>query len=524
MAKVKYFDGEKNLWGERKPPKESVHPPLSGAKWVLSTTDLKEAEPSHSTDRLCENFCEFLGSHQPTIALLHCTQSLLSRVRANKHVRKNYALVEPKGGTDEVTVALVLVGIPVEASDAKEVKAFKTVLSFTAGNAKGASLSMIVAFAEPGNQRVSDVPSLKSVETDATIIAWNAPQSLSSQRDSSVREALKNAGYADALEKMADRAECGITWGFGVKSSKYEATQATMAVRNASEPRSLCITLALRSPLSALLDVPISRSTKTGAASVAKGGLLTDPAILSAEVSRTPGSEILMMLKKGSRWSVEQSFSLKPQDGKLTPHESAFDVSRLFSTVGEAVDWLNSGGFWPAEYCVVYSQVLYTDMVTPDRQSFRRYAKDNAKLVSHIVGNGNGISGGAAVSSVCSPVPPQIRANVVTDYSVLTARGGRSLLNGETVRKWSESSSIIIYQTTPREMKFNITHLVPLTKDVLRQAISYLNKNPKIPQEQNPLYDYRYDYALLQSVEHQGFWLIAAMHVPCDIVACRMVV
>lgn len=92
-------------------------------------------------------------------------------------------------------------------------------------------------------------------------------------------------------------------------------------------------------------------------------------------------------------------------------------------------------------------------------------------------------------------------------------------------REWSEGCCTIVYQLTPRDFKFNITQVVGLSKDNLKKAVYLLNRGKTATGKDanNPLQDYPYDYALLFSVERQGYWLLAATHVPCDIVACRMV-
>lgn len=516
MAKVKYFDLEKNLWGEKRPAKDSWHNLQPGMKWVVSNTDFKELE--HGTDRLYDSFCDLLNNSQPTVALLHGASQVLSRIKTHKTVRKNYALVEPRGNVDEAPVGFVLNTVPVEVVyETKDSKSLKTLVHLSLGNSKGSSLSLVVATADAG-QRTLELPfslkgNEKANEADMTLFACSMTSqggALAPHRDSAVREMCKGAHFVDALERLSDHSS-NSSWSLWLRSTKYDVHADRLGRRG--DPRHTVLTL---SPRSAIDVAPMTRSVK----STTKGGnaVLPDPAVLSAEVAsqgKSQGNEILMLLKK-NRWKLEQSFQLGP-DAKLSPQEAPFDLSRYFNSVEEAVKQLNNTKDWPADYCVVHQTVLYSDAMgpSPDRTSFRRYAKENHKLFPQTGFNGSSSANMVAAYSQ-RPTPSG------SEYALFNrARQGQL---SETPRSWCVSSSIIIYQTTPREMKFNITHLVPFSKDALRDTIRYLNRDPRIAQEKNPLYDYQHDYALLQSVEHQGFWLIAAKHVACDIVACRMVV
>lgn len=556
MAKVKYFDFDKNLWVEKKPSKELLLSPSKGAKWIISNTDFTNCDLG--MDRLNDIFCDFLVHTGPQAALLHCSNAALSRIKSNKSVRKSYALIEPRNQGDELTVVFVQSNIPVDVQEAKDVKGLRTLMYFTLGGgpssataAKSASssasssLSMIVAGSEPGAHSVFSrannevlFPSLLRIpqhqDADISVLASNLLHAGSSSshhhsRDP-LREACKAANYVDT-----DGQESGA-WAIMLRSSRYDF-EAQQAGRR-TEPRSTVVVLTPTARgNTGSIDIPMPRSAKTTGKGVGTP-VLTDPAVLSAEVSKSGSSEILQLLSKKSRWKVDQSFVLKGPEHKLNAQEALFDLSRFFASPNDAVDHLNANyKTWPLDYCVVHQHVLYSENAAPaDRLSFRRYAKENFKAVPTYVSAaspasatpGHAANGWGARNVSNSSLPP----SVVTpnDYAVIAQVLRQRTMEASAAgtksgpREWSESCTIIIYQTTPREMKFNISQLVPLTKDPLRHTILMLNKSPTIAQENNPLYDYQYDYALLQSAEHQGFWLIAAKHVPCDIVACRMAV
>eukprot|EP00388_Colpodella_angusta_P045715 GDKK01067042.1.p1 GENE.GDKK01067042.1~~GDKK01067042.1.p1 ORF type:complete len:228 (-),score=9.75 GDKK01067042.1:108-791(-) len=91
-------------------------------------------------------------------------------------------------------------------------------------------------------------------------------------------------------------------------------------------------------------------------------------------------------------------------------------------------------------------------------------------------------------------------------------------------RLWSEHSASIVYQTTPLEMRFDISGHVGQAKNNLASAIERLNSRNKKTDasgKPDPLSSFTYDYALLFNSDRQGYWLIACTDVPCDVVACR---
>lgn len=546
MSKIRYFDFDKNLWVDKRPSKETGHGLSPGSQLTVCPMDLKELE---SGDRQFENFVGFLAADQPTVVLLHHASSWISRIKSNRNVRKTYAVVEARGNSDDSCIALVVAAAPIEIIEAfKENKCLKPTMAFTVGNAKSASLAVLVLSVEAGIllQRSSadtSIP-LKASDADAIFLACNiSASSVTATREGStvIKEICKSSNYMDVIEQLSEKSpDAGSSysannWSFWLRSTKYEVIP-TPTSRNRRNDH-LCVTLGPRA--SPGVDMPVPRSAKAGSGGsvgLPKSNapqVLADPAVLSAESAvKTAGNDIFMLLKKNSpRWKLEQSFQLKPQDGKLTPQELLFDLSKYFNSPKEALEMLNMHPKeWVAEYCVIQQTVFYTDAVgTADRQLFRRYAKEYSLKFPGSSGPLASSLNTSASSLVPTPTSSLPQANLAASVWTQRAQTGNeySFSRGariipEVIREWSESSCIIIYQTTPREMKFNISQRVPLTKDALKQTILYLNKS--VPQERNPLYDYQYDYALLYSIEHQGFWLIAAKHVPCDIVACRMIV
>ncbi|RNF01543.1 hypothetical protein TraAM80_06914 [Trypanosoma rangeli] len=379
-------------------------------------------------------------------------------------------------------------------------------------------------------------------------------------------------------------------WSIWVKSSKFVVTHHTheaaapSAAAGASKTTPAITTVTLLSRGATTIAIPQPRSAKSGnqrgsPTSTSTPAIMTDPAILSAEAAgkgtmtaKSGGSVIIERLlqqqqqqqlqqqqlqqqqQAAPRWRTSHTYTLKNND-KLNSHELAFDVSAHFSSVPELVEALNSRAiYWPADYCVVHSVILASDNVGQGdkRVMFRRYAreyKNGAALLSQMVLPGGNVAFTTAANTTSSNVHGTVQEVIAEKASwlkrVVTVTnhasgdnngddippflpGTWALKREEEVRSriWDISWCTVVYQVTPREMKFNITSAVGLGKDNLQKAVQWLNlrsqSNAKVTHEkENPLRNYAYDYALLFSMELQGYYLIAATHVPCDIVACR---
>jgi hypothetical protein len=475
----------------------------------------------------------------------------------------------PKTDGKQAFRALVQVNIRIPSGPSLSI----TVLHMEPGASRRLTFAMALLRAHPN----VDIAVLLSNVTDGMNPNEDPYRELQTHR--------ATAGFVDVMEEGMERTSNWTTpWTVWLKSSKYSVVTSAAELLVGQEPRFLCTTLGVRGQANpnSTITIPMPRSAKSGrtrspSATPLSGTPqqpLADPAILSAETAKTstpspqPNSsatEILQRLMRQQqptqqRWKAAHSFVLKGSDTKLSSTEAVYDVSAHFANPNDAIDALNSKALnWPAEFCVVHNTVLCADTVAHcDRQAFRRYVRDNktnmnlssqimaattsfaaavaaapvvatpaaaAAAVAGVVAGAGGIPGGAA-----SVVAATVHAGDKQWPKPTTRSEMEEFLNfqrqlKESVRReWSESCCIIVYQITPREMKFNITPAIGLAKDNLKKAIHYLNHAKATSKETNPLHDYPYDYALLFSVERQGYWLIAATHVPCDIVACRMVV
>lgn len=285
------------------------------------------------------------------------------------------------------------------------------------------------------------------------------------------------------------------------------------------------------------------------------------------------------------RFRKDSAFHVKGSNRNFSSDEAQYDLSSHFSSVAEALDTINSGAFkWLADYFVVNHTILAAEHVSQcDLKGFRRYAQskpnpwsllkqagggaaregaDRADGASDRGASGSHTSGGVNVAQLLvEKVRKEAATRLQTQADDTTAappygapdastgRGshGNSKHTSSTnsahhapaahtlalhsqgpvsrPRVWAEACCTLLYQVTPKEMKFDISSLVGVTKGNLKLAITRLNTKKTmaaaLSEKPDPLLDYGYDYALLYCPERQGYWLLAATDVPCDVVACR---
>ncbi|KAH9601150.1 hypothetical protein LSM04_004111 [Trypanosoma melophagium] len=428
--------------------------------------------------------------------------------------------------------------------------------------------------------------------SDTLVLCSNLLVGCTESTGSEMHAMCTGKGFVDAAEEAGEKhSNNGSTheWSLWVKASKLSVTHFTHELSPSFAasghfakgfPPVTTVTLGPRSATT--ITIPQPRSAKSGnprgspstTATATTPTMITDPAILSAEAAgkvsggttKGPGSAIIERLlqqqqqqqhQSSPRWMISHSYTLKSNE-KLNSHESAFDISAHFATLSDAVEALNNKSiYWPADFCVVHGVVLVSDNIgqCDRRVMFRRYAREYKNSYSLIAqmfsyhgnntttsmntaantNNSNNNSSMAATSEKTSWLKRVAALSCHTSGDVSTENGSiipvsRALRREEELRTrtWDISWCTIVYQVTPREMKFNITPLVGHGRDNLTDAIRWLNirsqPNSVVTAahvKENPLQNYVYDYALLFSVELQGYWLIAATHVPCDIVACR---
>ncbi|CAG9573079.1 hypothetical_protein_-_conserved [Leishmania major strain Friedlin] len=569
-VKIKYFD-DNGGWSERKSAA------ASSAVFALKNITVANVDLNHVDTADVDRLQDLVVASAPTaVVMQNVSPATLSRIKSYSQIRKAYAVMETSRceQQEDSTIALLRLGLQCEPTEVPKTdgkQAFRALVQVNIRIPNGPSLSITVLHMEPGaSRRLTFAMALLRAHpnVDIAVLLSNVTEGMVLTEDP-YRELQANratAGFVDVMEEGMERTSNWTTpWTVWLKSPKYSVVASAAELFVGQEPRYLSTTLVVRGQPNSTIAIPMPRSAKSCRGKSPSGPPapgtpsqpLADPAILSAETVKTPmpapqtnssATEIIQRLMRQQqasqqRWKSTHSFLLKGSDTKLSTAEAMYDVSSHFANANDAVDALNSKALsWPAEFCVVHNTVLCADTVVHcDRQAFRRYVRDNktnVNLNSQIFAATTAFAAAVAAAPVVTPVAAAsagLAASAIpNDKQWPKATNVRSemeeflnfqrQLKESARREWSESCCVSVYQITPREMKFNITPAIGLAKDNLKKAIHYLNHAKTASKETNPLYDYPYDYALLFSVERQGYWLIAATHVPCDIVACRMVV
>ncbi|KPI85631.1 hypothetical protein ABL78_5312 [Leptomonas seymouri] len=574
-VKIKYFD-ENAGWSERKSA-AATNAVFAAKNIAVANVDMNHLDAA-DVDRLQDLV---VASAPTAVVMQSVSPATLTRIKTYPQIRKAYAVMETSRceQQEDSTIALLRLGLQCEPTEVPKTdgkQAFRALVQVNIRIPNGPSLSITVLHMEPGaSRRLTFAMALLRAHpnVDIAVLLSNVTDGMNPNEDP-YRELQSNratAGFVDVMEEGMERSPSWTTpWTVWLKSSKYSIVASAAELFVGQEPRFLSTTLGVRGQANpnSTIAIPMPRSAKSGrtrSPNATPQQPLADPAILSAETVKTsppspqPNSsatEIIQRLMRQQqatqqRWKLAHSFVLKGTDTKLSSAEALYDVSLHFSNPNDAIDALNSKALnWPVEFCVVHNTVLCADTVAHcDRQAFRRYVRDNktnVSLTSQIIAATTAFAAAAAAAPVATPgvgvATVAGNAGIASVVPATAHAGDKQWLKQTTRaeveefmsfqhqlkelvrREWSESCCIIVYQITPREMKFNITQAIGLGKDNLKRAIHYLNHSKSTSKETNPLHDYPYDYALLFSVERQGYWLIAATHVPCDIVACRMVV
>lgn len=442
-----------------------------------------------------KKFEALVVSNQPTLVVMHGLAPLCTTyIKDSAEIKKNYYLLEcPKveRNDDRNFTSMIIIRIGTQCAItqlAKPESGIRINAHLEIGAPLHSSLRISIISLEPCSsksrwnflQTVIKPPPPKVISE--TLLISDLTDGITNM-DEAIKETRNGAGYMDAFDAPTG------PWTLWLRSPKFVFCSPVCEIRH-DHPRYISATIIPRSgAASAAVSIPVPRSA-TGSKSPVAGGQslpVPDPAVVSVESSMQASNRGDGKHKRPLRsWRLRKRFE---HPNALIQQEVGFDLSSYFSKEEELYAELDSGRLeWPAEFCYINKMVLCSDNVSSvDRQAFRKYARDTKD---------NG------------------------DMTALMQEAISRWLTKYRARQWSENCCTIVYQITPKEMRYNITRKVGLGPENLKTAIKMLNRSVDSSKE-NPLMYYPYNYALLYSVERQGFWLIAERHVPCDIVACR---
>lgn len=309
----------------------------------------------------------------------------------------------------------------------------------------------------------------------------------------------------------------------GLKGTKYSMI-TNFAVNGAKPPAAA----ANSTPTG--MQIPQPRSAKASKSpNLVPTPMSVDPAIVSIEEPAHREPNVMDLLNNAKRvWKTDGTHMRQLQ--KPLSEFDDFDLTRKFNSLSECVEALNNGRLlWKLDFAIYGPNLLACDAVRNlSVKEFKRYADKVAR--QRVGGRSPGTldtpetptptPSSASVQSVL-PVGTSPVVGVPPTFSGVVPRPA-----GNRPRQWSAGNSMVLYQVTPKEMVFDVTHLAGKTNNSLSNVLEKLNskKSASVVDEKlkdDPLQSYPYDYALLLGPDKQHYHLLAANDVPCDIVACR---
>ena len=260
-----------------------------------------------------------------------------------------------------------------------------------------------------------------------------------------------------------------------------------------------------------------------------------DPAIVSIEEPAHREPNVADLLNASKRvWKTDPAHMKQLQ--KPLSEFDEFDLTRKFNSLGECVEALNSGRLlWRLDFVLYGANLLACDGVRNlSVKEFKRYAERVSKLNRSAGRSPSTLDApDTSVAATPSATPTSTTVQSVAPVGASPVSGVPPTFSGviprpagNRPRVWSMGSTTVVYQITPWEMVFDITHLAGQSSSSLANVLEKLNskKTATVVDEKSkddPLQSYPYDYALLLGVDKQHYHLLAANDVPCDIVACR---
>ncbi|CAD2215315.1 hypothetical protein AGDE_10840 [Angomonas deanei] len=513
--KLKYYD--ETGWSERRPAASNDFHLKSIS---ICNVDFKNLEVAD-----VESFIVIFCEKTPSIAVVqNIPLPALEKLKGNSIFRKMYALCETMPGEKEDCMAIFLrYGLQCEPNEINLVEndkvSLKALLVQLPINVAGKSMININVV----NSDYTVTKSKKAVQlTDAllnqvaghdnTLVLSNDCEGINFSSDAfkELKQGRDKIGFVDLVSEGLER-HVPSSWVMWMKTTKFVPLKDSSFAESIRGPEiQLIMTSVTPRSGGGSIAIPIPRSQKVTQSRskspvVANSALTNDPAILSAEATKSAKGDTR---PTRPRWKLNHSIPLKSD----APTDHCIDLSRLFPSVEVAVEELNKNLNWPLDVALVHNVVLYSDGISSlDKQSILK------KIPREVKPNQRQEIEGALLNY--NPIYNAEKMKWVKKSLDTTSAFPRA---DPIHREWSESCCTIVYQITPREKKYDISQKMGLDKDNLKKAIKFLNhSNSTVNKDENPLHDYPYDYALLFSVERQGYWLIAAKHVPCDIVACR---
>lgn len=527
VIKTLYYDGNGH-WGTTR-PQPSVPLPK---QQILNMANVHFAPQAQDTiaESTAKRVADALKARMPAIIALNgVSRAAANAFMSQEWIRSDFAASELTGAMG--SILLWRSGLPVLLAEQSDKPSYIAIHMKKYGKVVATSFDPGMSPAEKG-RLVGQLVSKTVPDTDSTcILLFNPTQSGGSLNPDAVVQ------MREAVHAQREAAK------FSAPPSHYDATiwlqSPTMSISSVTP------SAELPDGVRAASFISVSVSPTSPGLPAATPAQFTVPPATSlgdaapADGARSPGTRtaeeqsdggIFPSSPAGAKkrvWSMKHSSAIRVRDGT---EETSYDLTPFFTKLEDGLKALNNGAItWNADYAILHSRLLAVHGANADIPSFRQYMNTHSppskppELVQPTPARPGSPPPNAAVKD------DRLKRKEGVHFSPCSMP--TPALSAARRRSWSAGRAVMLYQVTPREMKFDITELVGVSPGAVAQAVARLNGVPisrtkssnsddesDIP---DPLSGYRYDYALVYGAGRQGYWLLAATDVPCDVASCR---
>jgi hypothetical protein len=537
VLSILFFDHATAKWGRAKPQKTPPTPsPHTFTAAVVQFAEQEDMSDEIATTRV-KPFSDALKSRTPSvIALNGVPPSFVDAVLGLDWVRNGYAVSEAA----PTSTLLWSLSLPVQLAEAND-RPQGTVINLR--KFFGGDCVILAAHTRSNTspeQRAAEVYSLtqRTISEGTSILLFNPYNASDDKTSAAVAPTLTKVREAGGFSEDVSVPEAGPTaW---IRGNLIITGVSPVPIASDAITGCLFATMAPRVvPQGALDDnatpASVSSNKEASAAAVfpatpADGKMQQQSQQQQQHQQQQQQQQQQLQLQQQQQskkrvWSSKHSSAIRIREGTDEVH---YDLTPYFQKSEDAIKGLCSNAFpWPSDYCVLHGRLLAVHGQNADIPAFRQYMQHNnppPKPEMRGVAGANALAGPREQSEKRRGKDPGNFSPYCLTTPTLAA--GRK-------RAWSAQRVQLLLQVTPREMKFDITELVGVGPGTLSEAIARLNGQRLVKTEadgdvkqdgsgEDPLHMFRFDYALLYANDRQGYWLIAATDVPCDIAPCRV--
>jgi hypothetical protein len=536
VLNILFYDPAAAKWGRSKPQRatpSSATPPSPFVVAVVQFTPDETLSDAAAAARARQFGDALQGRNPAVIALNGGPHTMIRAIMALDWIRQNYAANE----TAPHSTLLWHSGLPVQLAEASERP------QYTAINLRkffGADCAILAANIDEDaspETRAAEAHQLanRAAVDGTTMLLFNPYNHKNGNPSPAIADLMVKVRTSNFFSEDLSVPPCGPTvW---MKGANLLSTGMSQIICPDGFKSAIIATMVARAPQQ-LSPQPQS------AASMARSGAGSEETTPTPESCKNDAAVFPSAPlgagggDKKRTWSIKHSSSIRVREGTDETH---YDLTPYFPKAEDAVKGLSNGAFaWNVDYCILHGRLLAVHGSNADIPAFRQYMSAHPPPPRP---NFVGVAGAvqqATPKELAAAADKQRRGKDpgnFSPYCLLTPT-----LASNRRRQWSAHRAVLLFQVTPREMRFDITELVGVGAGTLNNAVERLNGHRKklgastedpaaeskeqeggmAEMEEDLLHNYRFDYALIYSADRHGYWLLASVDVPCDIAPCRV--